>query len=75
MNTDKIKGEELFKKNEVKDTPFTIIEFENKFYVSIGTKYRLSEAFESKNEAITNAKSITWARIMQIINILKEETK
>ena len=41
-------------------------------------KYRVSETFESKEEAIKDANSITWNRITQLITVmlrLDEEVK
>jgi len=66
------KSEELFKRTEVKRTPFTIVEYEKKYYVSAGLSYRLSDEFETFEEAEQDAKSITWDRICQLISIITE---
>jgi len=67
----KIQGEELLKETVIENTPFSVIEFEEKFYVSMGKYARVSEAFETFKLAEKDAKSITWNRIMQILNFIE----
>ena len=53
------------------------ISIEEQHIVMLG-KYRISETFESKEEAIKDANSITWNRITQLITVmlrLDEEVK
>lgn len=58
--------EELVKFHQVKNTPFTIVEIENKFKVVMGD-YRLTEAFNTLEEAKKDAERMDWNRIMQVI--------
>ena len=77
MNNSECFNEELINFTEVENTPFTVISKEEQHIVMLG-KYRVSETFESKDEAIKDANSITWNRITQLITVmlrLNEEVK
>lgn len=68
-NKQKWNSEELI--TEVEHTPFIVVETETGHYVTLG-KYRMSEAFKTKEEAITDGKAITWFRILQVIGATVE---
>lgn len=69
-------NKEMIKLNEVKNTPFSILEkLENEeyeYYVMLG-KYRLSESFKSLEEAMEDAKRTDWERLMQVVGVMVEE--
>ena len=77
MNNSDCTSKELINFTQVENTPFTVISKEEQHIVMLG-KYRISETFESKEEAIKDANSITWNRITQLITVmlrLDEEIK
>lgn len=77
MNSSEYLNEELINFTEVENTPYTVISKEDQHIVMLG-RYRVSETFESKDEAIKDANSITWNRITQLITVLlrlEEEVK
>lgn len=53
-------------------TPFTLVSDEGKVYGVMG-KYRLTEAFESEEEAEIQVKAITWDRLVQVFSIMINE--
>lgn len=57
--------------HEVEDTPFKVVETEKGNFVVLGN-HRLTHEIETKEEAIKEAKKMTWERIMQVIHILVE---
>lgn len=61
--------EELIEYHEIKDTPFTIARQDKDWFVLMG-KYRLTQNLQTKEEAIKEARSKSWIRIMQVINIM-----
>lgn len=64
---------ELMKRKNIENTPFTIITIENnEHFITLG-KYRLSEKYETFEEAEQNANTIDWNKIMQIIGIMIEK--
>ena len=72
-NSDKPKSEELVRRTEVKNSPFTIIEIDGKCFGTMGT-YRVTEegTFEDVKKEL---ESITWNRIVQVMLILLETHK
>jgi thioredoxin-related protein len=67
-------NEELIKKYEVKNTPFTIIKQDNKVYGVMG-QYRLTEDLKSVKKAKEEMKKITWDRLMQVVTILFDKAE
>lgn len=65
---------ELVTKEEIKDSPFTIIGTEGKYFGAIG-KYRITEPVDNKEEIRKDLKKITWNRIVQVMLILTEVQK
>jgi len=63
--------EEIFKKEEIKDTPFMLIGNEEGWFIVMG-KYRLTEAFEHKKDAKKSVENITWNRVVQVMMIIAE---
>lgn len=53
-------------------TPFSIAKAEKKWYVLLGMS-RLTEGFETEEEALRNAQEITWERILQLVGIAIEK--
>lgn len=53
-------------------TPFTLVSDEGKVY-GVMRKYRLTEGFESEEEAEKQVKAITWDRLVQVFSIMINE--
>ncbi len=68
---DNIEGKELIERTEVEETPFVVITTEEGSFVGLG-KYRVSEIFKNKEEALKDANNITWTKIIQLIIAIKE---
>lgn len=68
------KNTELVKKEEIPNTPFTIVEINNEYFGVMG-QYRLTEISQNKEEIKKELESINWTRIIQIILILIEKQK
>lgn len=62
---------ELITRDEVKDSPFTIIGIEGQYFATMGM-YRITETYSSKEEAEEEVKKITWNRIIQVVQLLTE---
>lgn len=65
---------ELMEKVEVKDTPFTAIRMDDKWFLTMG-KYRLTEPRESLDAVMKDAEDASWWRILQVINIMIQENE
>jgi len=68
---------ELIQKEEIKDSPFTIITIKEESFGVMGG-YRLTETAQTKEEIREQLEKITWNRIVQVMMILekiKEENK
>tara|TARA_B110000879_G_C11146596_1_gene502714 strand:- start:17 stop:307 length:291 start_codon:yes stop_codon:yes gene_type:complete len=61
---------ETIKREDVKDSPFTIITIEGKSFGTMG-EYRLTEEGNIK-EIRKQLKTITWNRIIQVVMLLDE---
>lgn len=72
-NTSKqeLNSEEFYK--QVEGTPFTVIKKENKYYVMMG-KYQLTLEHETQENAVKDAETMTWDRIMQVCMIIAKDT-
>ena len=66
------KAEELIKRTEVKDTPFTIIETEEGKFLTMG-KYRLTEPTDNMLELIEEGNKFSWNRAVQVMMIIANE--
>lgn len=64
---------ELLKKEDVENTPFTIITMDGKSFGAMGT-HRIT-AYGKKEEIREELKEMTWNRIVQVIMILTETLK
>lgn len=69
---------ELLEREEVKGTPFTVIkgDIENNtqfegWGIFFG-KYLMETPYKTKNEAIKEAKKVTWDRVIKVISILNK---
>ena len=80
MNTkDKVemeKNKELISKEDVKDTPFTIISMndENVHFAVLG-EYRITEKYDNKEKVKKEVQKVNWNRIIQVQMILIEKMK
>lgn len=76
------KAEELVKRYEVRETPFTVIETEGKIFGTLG-RYRITEPYEIddngteaetlRNRVKEECKRITWDRIIQTMMIVLDQ--
>lgn len=66
-----VSGNEMIKKEEIKETPFTIITIDEKSFGSMGD-YRITEPMGTVEEVRKELKKITWNRILQVVMILDE---
>lgn len=67
------KNKELITRDEIEDSPFTIIGTEGKYFGTMG-KFRITEPRKTKKEVEKELKEITWNRIVQVILLLTEVT-
>lgn len=65
-------SEELLEIKPIDGTPFNAVRLEDKWFLAMG-KYRLSEPYEREDHVLEDAKSASWERIMQIVNIMIKE--
>ena len=65
---------EMIKREDVKNTPFTIISLtdKNEHFAVMG-EYRVTEVYKTKEKAKKEVEQITWNRIIQVIMILNEK--
>jgi len=64
-------NKELIEREEIENSPFTIITVEGKSFGVMG-KYRLTEEGKDKDEVRKELKEITWNRIIQVMMILDQ---
>lgn len=64
-------NEELIKREQIKDTPFTIITTEKNSFGVMG-EYRVTEELKNVEEVKKELEKITWNRIIQVMMILGE---
>ena len=69
-----IENQELIKRHEIKDTPFTIVEIDGEFFGAMG-QYRLTEKFNTYEEAHNTITANTWNNITNLILTLHEILK
>ena len=65
---------ELITREQIDETPFTVIGTKEGFFGSIG-KYRITEPVETAEEVKKELEVISWNRITQIMLILIETQK
>lgn len=69
---------ELIKKEEVENTPFTIVTTENEIFAVMG-EYRVTEKYDKNEYGVGQLKAmvqeITWNRLVQVIMIINEKLK
>jgi len=64
-------NKELIEREEIENSPFTIITVEGKSFGVMG-KYRLTEEGKDKDEVRKELEEITWNRIIQVMMILDQ---
>jgi len=62
-------GNELAELIPIEDTPFTVVRLDKQYFLSMG-KYRLSELYNTYEEATQDIHTITWNRLVQVIAII-----
>ena len=70
VNKQNSSKEELVKREDIKDTPFTIVTIEEESFGAMGG-FRLTEK-GTKEEIKKELEEITWNRIVQVMMILNE---
>lgn len=68
-NNESNSKEELVKRKEVENTPFTIITTNGKSFGAMG-KYRITEPYDKEEEVEKELKKITWNRLIQVVILL-----
>lgn len=72
--TDTSQNTELLKREEIKDSPFTVItETEKKVSFGVMGKYRVTEMYDDPRKVKKELEKITWNRIVQVMLIMQEE--
>lgn len=66
-----LRGEELFQKESIKDSPFTVVTKDGESFGVMG-QYRLTEPMKSVKAVKEELSKITWNRIVQVIMVLDE---
>jgi hypothetical protein len=56
-------------RTEMKDSPFIVVTTKNGSFGTLG-KYRLTEVYKTKEEAIDEMSNFTWNRIVQVISLI-----
>lgn len=62
-------GEQLVEQHPIKNTPFTALKYDGKWYLTMG-KYRLTKELQTKEKCIYESKNASWNRLMQVIQIM-----
>lgn len=67
-------AKELVSRNDVKDTPFTIISLldKNEHFAVLG-EYRITEKYDKAIKAEAEVIRITWNRVIQVMLILNKK--
>lgn len=68
---DKQNSSELIKKEEIKNSPFTIVTKDGESFGVMGN-YKITENAKSKKEIKKQLETITWNRIIQVVMLLDE---
>jgi len=71
INSESLKGEEMIKRKNIKDSPFEIITIDKESFGVMG-EYRITEKYKTVTKVKEELEKITWNRIVQVIMILNE---
>lgn len=71
INSESGKGEEMIKRQNIKNSPFEIITIEKESFGVMG-EYRITEKYKTIKKVKEELETITWNRIVQVIMILNE---
>jgi hypothetical protein len=74
MDTIEIQNEELVKRHEIEETPFTIVETDGYFFATIG-QYRITEPKDTLEECRDEVTKFTWNNITNLIITITEILK
>lgn len=79
--TKKTDKTELIERTEIENSPFVVITTEGQSFGTMG-HWRLTEPYDTKEEAIAEMEKITWNRIIQVMmlistseQIIKDDSK
>ena len=59
-------------RHDVEESPFTVVGNDENGWVGTMGKYRVTEQFGSKEEAIKDVEVITWNRIVQVLILINQ---
>lgn len=68
------KTEELTKVTAVEGTPFTLVKYEDRFFIGFG-HWRVSESFKSEKEALAWISTDNWDLLLQVIYAVATEVQ
>lgn len=60
---------QLYQNLPIDGTPFNAVKVQEKWFITLG-KYKISENFDTYEEAINDSQNTDWIRIMTIMNII-----
>jgi hypothetical protein len=69
-----MENNQIIERNEIENTPFVMVTLEQGSFVALGN-YRVSEVYETKEEAENYIKTITWDNLFNVIISLFEHLK
>ncbi len=62
----------MIKREEMKDSPFTIVTVDKRSFGVMG-QYRITEEYATKSAVRTELEKVTWNRIIQVIMLLNKK--
>jgi len=74
MDSIEIQNEELIKRYEIEETPFTIVYTNNVYFGTMG-QYKLTKDYDTKEEAEKAVTAVTWNNITNLVILLNEILK
>ena len=66
---------EIIKRKVVDNSPFTIVSLEDEGHFGVMGKWRITESFDSVEEAEKDLNVINWNRVIQICSIMMQADK
>ena len=74
LKEDYSKSKELIEREEIKDSPFTLISVDGLHFGAMG-QHRITEKFRDKVALRKDLKKFTWNRLIQVMMILQDRFK
>jgi hypothetical protein len=73
IDKENFSNEELIKRKEIESTPFVVVTINGKSFGSMGA-YRLTESFDTEEEAENTVTKMTWNSITNVIMCIMDAT-